>query len=195
MQTLIWPLVLLLGAVALILLELFVPSGGLIGVLAAIAFFGSVGLAFAESFRDGTIILLIDLLVLPCVIALAVKIWPHTPFGRRIMLRRGDDEEDVLPEAEEFHLRGTMLGKRGIARTELLPSGDVEIDGRVYDAVSDGVAIEPGQIVRVIAVRTQRLVVRPISDQEQLAEATDVNDVLSTPVDSLGIDPLDDPLA
>jgi hypothetical protein len=43
----------------------------------------------------------------------------------------------------------------------MLPSGLVLIDGKSYDAVSDGMAIEPGQAIIVVSVSTQRLVVRP----------------------------------
>jgi membrane-bound ClpP family serine protease len=87
-----------------------------------------------------------------------------------------------------------LVGADGRAVTDLLPSGDVRIEGRVYDAVSNGVAINRGQAVRVVDVNTQRLVVRPLSERE-VAERNQVNDVLATPLDELGIESLDDPLA
>ena len=43
----------------------------------------------------------------------------------------------------------------------MLPSGMVVIDGKTYDAVSEGVPIEAEQTVLVVGVSTQRLVVRP----------------------------------
>ena len=197
MQTLIWPFALLLATVLLVFLEIFVPSGGLLGLLAAVALMASIGLAFVQSMADGAIVLLVDLLVLPLVIAIAIKVWPHTPLGKLILLKRPGDDEDILPDTEEYHLREKMLGKRGVARTPLLPSGDVAIENRVYDAVSDGVPIEVGQRVVVVAVRTQRLVVRPLSAQElgEFNDAEAADDILATPIDSLGIDPMDDPLA
>ncbi len=87
-----------------------------------------------------------------------------------------------------------MIGKQGVAKTDLLPSGDVRIEGRVYDAVSRGMAIDRGQAVIVVEVDTQRLIVRPLSEKEVAAQES-VNDVLSTPIDSLGIEPFEDPLA
>ena len=72
----------------------------------------------------------------------------------------------MLPDTEEYHRRDRLVGKRGVAKSELLPSGDVVIEGRVYDAVSNGVVISAGQAVRVIDVNTQRLVVRPLSEAE-----------------------------
>ena len=100
----------------------------------------------------------------------------------------------MLPDTDEYHLRDGMVGKRGVAKTDLLPSGDVRIEGRIYDAVSRGMAIDKGQAVIVVEVDTQRLIVRPLSDVE-VAEQESTDDVLSTPIDSLGIEPFEDPLA
>lgn len=197
MESLLWPFMLLLIAVLLIFLEIFIPSGGLIGVLAATALLASIALAFSQSLADGAVVLLIDLIVLPLVIVMAIRVWPHTPIGKRILLRRSDDDEEILPDTAEYRLRETMVGKRGIARTLLLPAGDVAIDNRIYDAISDGMPIEAGQPIIVVAVRTRRLIVRPLSAQECAAQTTaeSSDDILSTPLDSLGIDPIDDPLA
>ena len=88
-----------------------------------------------------------------------------------------------------------MIGKDGVAKSDLLPSGDVRIEGRVYDAVSSGMAIDKGQAVHVVDVNTQRLIVRPLTDAEIAQQQESVDDVLSTPIDSLGIEPFEDPLA
>jgi hypothetical protein len=50
--------------------------------------------------------------------------------------------------------------------------------------------IEAGQAVRVIEVRGNRVVVRPADDAEPPA-----GDVLSQPIESLGLDSFEDPLA
>ena len=80
----------------------------------------------------------------------------------------------------------------------MLPSGAVIIDGRTYDAVTEGIPLEEGQAIIVVDVRTNRIVVRP--SDEQPAKTTPVapfasDDPLSQPVDTLGIDGLDEPLA
>ena len=113
--------------------------------------------------------------------------------GKVILIKRPESADDVLPDTNEYHL-DKMVGKSGVAKSDLLPSGDVRIEGRTYDAVSNGMAINKGQAVRVVAVNTQRLVVRPLTDSE-VEERDRADDVLSPPLDSLGIDPLEDPLA
>jgi hypothetical protein len=45
----------------------------------------------------------------------------------------------------------------------MLPSGLIRIDGRSYDASSEGMPIEAGQRVKVVDVQTNRLVVRLVA--------------------------------
>ena len=99
-------------------------------------------------------------------------------------------DEDVLPDDEVYRKWKSLIGRRGVAKTKLLPSGAVIIDGETFDAFSEGMAIEPGQPVRVIAVRTNRIVVR-------LEEGSPVDfalgaDLLSRPAAALGLGPMDD---
>ncbi|NLX56473.1 MAG: hypothetical protein GXY58_15305 [Planctomycetaceae bacterium] len=195
MESLLWPVMLLLAGIGLVCLEVFVPSAGLLGVLAAIAVITSIVLAFSHSLVVGTLFLLVTTIVVPLVVALAIKSWRHTPIGKLILIQRPASAREVLPDTEEYHRRDRMVGKRGVAKTELLPSGDVLVDGQVYDAVSNGVVIAAGQAIRVVDVNTQRLVVRPLSEAELAAEQAAPDNVLSTPIDSLGIEPFDDPLA
>jgi membrane-bound ClpP family serine protease len=197
MEPLIWPLILLMLAIALIVLELFVPSGGLLSLLAGLAILASIIVAFSEASWVGVTILVIDVILIPVVIGAAIRWWPHTPIGRMVMITRPSSDSEVLPNTREYRLRETMLGKQGVAVSSLLPSGDVRIEGRVYDAISAGMPIDAGQSVVVVDARTHRLVVRPQTGKQRQegrpADAAD--DVLSTPIDSLGLDPFDDPLA
>ena len=79
----------------------------------------------------------------------------------------------------------------------MLPSGAIIIAGRTYDAVSEGMSIDQGKNVKVIDVRTNRIVVRPTDSQpsQHVADDGDSEDMLSRPIDSLGLDSLNDPLA
>jgi membrane-bound serine protease (ClpP class) len=96
------------------------------------------------------------------VFIIGSKYWPYTPMGRAF-LGELPDEAEVAPQ--EF--RRELIGKVGVARSKMLPSGAIEIDGNMYDAVTRGVAIEPGQRVVVSEVKGNRVVVRPAADNEQ----------------------------
>jgi hypothetical protein len=77
----------------------------------------------------------------------------------------------------------------------MLPSGAIEIDGRMIDAITRGKAIEPGQYVTVTEVRANRVVVRPAKENERPDRSLSTDDLLSRPIEELGIESLDDPLA
>ncbi len=105
MEMFIWPTLLLLLGVAVIFLEIFIPSGGILSVLAACAIIASIVVAFSEGFLVGTLMLLVATVLVPVVIALAIRSWPHTPLGRLILIKRPESESEVLPDTEEYHLR------------------------------------------------------------------------------------------
>jgi membrane-bound ClpP family serine protease len=191
-EQVIWSISLLLLGVGLIVLEVFVPSGGALGVLAALSVLAAVVIAFTGGAQLGAAILLATVILVPTVVGLALRWWPHTPMGRMMLIQRPESEEDVLPTSEPYRLRDEMIGKRGRAKTKMLPSGVVVIDGRSYDAISEGMPIEPGEPIQVVAVRTNRIVVRRSDLGQPPAQA---DDLLSRPIDTVGPDPFEDPLA
>ena len=194
MDALFWSIVLLLAGIGFIGLEIFVPSGGVLGILAALAVIASIVVAFAGpggGVGVGLTMLTTTAVVIPLVIAAVIRWWPYTPIGRMIVLHRPESEEDVLPHTEEYERLKSLIGRRGVARTKMYPSGAVLIDGEPYDAVSEGMAIEPGQPIRVIAMHTNRIVVTP--DSAEGPPPSDEPDMLAQPADSLGIESLEDP--
>ncbi len=58
----------------------------------------------------------------------------------------------------------SLADKEGIVLTFLRPAGTVEIDGMVYDVVSEGRFVEPGARIRVLSVNGNRIVVRAIEE-------------------------------
>src|SRR5687768_6095370 len=104
MDPLVWAIVLLLAGLSLVVLEVFVPSGGVIGVLSILAVIGSVAMAFYHGVPTGLTFMAIALVALPSAFALAIKIWPDTPLGRRILPDIPNSEE-VLPTSEHRRSR------------------------------------------------------------------------------------------
>jgi membrane-bound serine protease (ClpP class) len=193
MDAMLWGILLLMLGLALVVLEIFVPSGGVLSFLAAISVIASLVVSFLSSVQFGVIMLAVTSVVVPAVVAAAVRWWPQTPIGRLVLVQPPENPDDVLPESEEYRVLPLLIGKIGKAKTKMLPSGTVRIDGQAYDAITDGMPVEAGQWVKVVDVRTHRIVVRP-SDAPQTTpeEPSSSDDVLSRPIDSLGID---DPLA
>lgn len=161
MMPLGWALLLLALGFLFVVLEFIVPSGGLLAVLCALSLLAAIVLGFVAGLGSGLAILLTVCVLVPLGIAAALRWWPATPIGRRILIQRPRSADEVLPETPAYRELKELIGRRGRSKGLMLPGGLVVIDGKTYDAVSEGVPIEPNQPVVVVNVSTQRLVVRP----------------------------------
>lgn len=179
-------LILLIAGLCILALELFVPSAGLLGAFAGCLIIASVVMAFMTSWNTGQMFLLAALLVVPVMLMLMIKIWPHTPIGKRLL---SDDETltDVLPQGE-YYDRSDLVGKVGVAKTMMLPSGQVVIDGQKYDAVSDGFAIEAGDRVKIVSVKENRIYVQPCDDDQRLQDEPASGDLVDQPIEKFDLD-------
>jgi membrane-bound serine protease (ClpP class) len=100
--------------------------------------------------------------------------------------------EDVLPDDPKRRGLKELQGRIGRAKSKMLPSGIVVVDGRKVDAVSEGMPIEAGQKVRVLYARGNSVVVRSVpEDTPERPEG----DPLSRPVDTVVPDPFEEPPA
>lgn len=162
---LIWGLSLLAVAILLLVVEVFIPSGGLIAVTATVV--AIVGLVFLFRY-DATWGLLGVIAVMiggPSVMLWGLKIWPDTPVGRAMMhgeRSAEEDEADRQKDADEIASRRALIGLHGTADGPIRPTGLVRVQGDRYDAITDGDFIEDGQEVRVVDVSLRELKVRPV---------------------------------
>lgn len=163
MEPWLWTILLFALAVLLGILEAFVPSGGLLGSLSVLALIGSGVYAFLFHPVFGIFYVLVMVFFVPFFIWRLIRLWPKTRLGRRILL---DPEQDpaLVEDIERLKLKA-LVGKTGVATSRMMPSGTVEIDGRRYDALSDGMPIDPGQTVLVIRVDGINIMVRRTESQ------------------------------
>lgn len=189
-QTLLAAIVLLALGIGCMVLELFIPSAGMLGILSALLILGAIVLAFLSGPMAGLGMTLTVTLLIPIFLAAAVRYWPDTPLGRLVLLRLPASDE-VLPETEAYRSLQGLIGKRGLAKSVMLPSGVVSVEGKTYDAISNGLPIEPGQKIRVIGLDTQRLVVRV--DDEPFKEPPE--QLLERPFSESPLPGIEDPFA
>ncbi|MFT7642331.1 MAG: membrane-bound ClpP family serine protease [Pirellulaceae bacterium] len=198
MDPLLWTIVLLLAGVFLLALEFFVPSGGSLGLFAAICFVAAIFYAYYHSVAAGTVVLIGELVMIPAMIGLLIKVWPHTPIGRRMILITPADDKATIPQTDEYQRILSLPGKVGIAKSRMMPSGAIVVEEFTYDAVSEGMPIDEGSRVEVIQVEGNRIVVRPTEKPVSRTEAViddAASDQLNVPIEELGIDPFDEPLS
>jgi membrane-bound serine protease (ClpP class) len=164
MSTLALPLLLLAIGLFLLVAEVFVPSGGLIGFLAVCCLGMSLWRAFQVSFDLGVKFLLADCVLLPLAIGLAIHLWPRMPLAKRVFLSRPLPEEiDISHSSQRLD---HLVGQLGRALTPLRPSGLVDFDGRRLDGLSEEGLIPAGALILAVRVRSGQLVVRPAPDPQ-----------------------------
>jgi membrane-bound ClpP family serine protease len=170
MTAVVWVLLLLIVGLAVMVLEVFLPSGGILGFLSLTAIVAAIATAFLEmGATAGFVVLAVATVVVPTVLALAFRWFPETPLGRRV-LPPPPDPADVAPAAARRLELEKLLGRSGRALSEMLPWGMVEIDGVRVEAQSDGGPIECGAAVQAVSVQGRYLVVAPARLREPAGE-------------------------
>ncbi len=176
-------LLLVLG-LGLVILEMFIPSGGILGFLSASSIIAAIFVGFRQGPGTGIAILVVAMVGLPMVIVAALKIWPKTAMGRRVLLVAGDGDES-LPDDPRMERLKSLIGQVARTKCQMLPAGAIVVDGRTIDAISEGMPIDAGELVRVIEVQANRVVVRRVED---LSPSQAADDPLTRPVE----DPFDE---
>lgn len=153
MNTLYWAIALQILAVALLLAEIFIPSGGLLALATAGTLIGSLVVGFNASPLQGWILLGLDLLVFPFLIWWGINQVEKMPMALPERLENGGGEDESLHG---------LMGKEGVAETDLRPVGRIRVDHRMVDAQARSGFLTRGTRVEVIAISGNRLVVKPL---------------------------------
>ena len=159
MTGLFWVFALLAAGLLFLLMEIFIPSHGLLGVSGLAALGGSIYLAFNHhGVGLGLLIVLLVLVCLPIEIIVGVKLFPKTPIGKLMMLpaRMKTRPEDRVEGAD---LAG-YVGKAGVTVTQCRPAGIAEFDGKRMDVVAEGTIVDANRPVTVLRVDGNRVVIR-----------------------------------
>jgi membrane-bound ClpP family serine protease len=166
MSVLFWPSLFLALGLLLLIVEVFIPSGGLIGICSVACLLLSLWYAFSQSMAMGAIFMLVDLVALPLTAIGAFSLWSRSPLGRKFFLKPPDPEEIEVSHTDH-HLEH-LVDQVGRALTPLRPCGHVEIDGRRVDGLAEQGFLPAGCLVRVLRVRSGQLIVRGLVEPADL---------------------------
>lgn len=151
----LWAVLLLALGLGLILAEIFIPSMGVLSVLATACIAGSIAFAFGEDARTGVRFLIAAAILVPAFILVGFQLFPRTPMGRHMTAQGFSFENEPTADARDRDL----LGVEGEVTSPLRPAGHARLGERRVDVVSRGEAVEVGERVVVIEVRGNRVVV------------------------------------
>ncbi len=106
-----WSAILLLIGLGLVMAEIFVPSGGLIGFLSFSSIVAAIVLAFIKSGPVvGILFLMVACVAVPMALVAAFRFLPDTPMGKRL-LPSIPSAEEVLPDSEERRRLRQLVGR------------------------------------------------------------------------------------
>ena len=149
------PIVLLLVGLGFVLAEVFFPSLGVFGLLAGTCILAADWIAFQQGPIYGWSLITAEIVLVPLVITQALRILPSTRFGKRMFLAGPVTEGgSAVPD------HGSLVGRSGVAMTDLRPAGTIRIGDRRISVVALGGFLDSGTLVVVDAVEGTEIKVR-----------------------------------
>ncbi|MFS8563017.1 MAG: hypothetical protein LVR00_01245 [Rhabdochlamydiaceae bacterium] len=164
MQTIGWLEGIMLGTgLTLLFLELFIlPSFGLLGILGIILALAGFITITLPHFENVTFYPHWNLAAeavaeqLAWICATLVISGVMIAFLSKKMIKRF-----IVVEEEKFEVSFlSEIGNLGVARTDLSPSGKVQVAGKIYDAITEGCFLEKGSEVTILRIEGSQLYVR-----------------------------------
>jgi len=177
-----WEIVVFILGVILLGVEIFaIPGFGVAGATGLVLIVGALTLAMVDNvvFDSGDIPLVLNTLLRAFVIvivSLLVALVGSLYLGKKLFtsqlfpnlaLRDTQKLDDGFVGVETKNK--LLAGKTGIAHTVLRPSGMVEVDDELYDAIANYGYIEKGEKVKVISYETGQLHVEKLEEGDENA--------------------------
>ena len=152
------PAIFILGAVLLCVEIFLIPGFGITGILGITGIIAGIFISFGiNNIAIASIVVFTSLIIDIILIILIAKFMSKSEnFKYKITLNN---------DTAGYHSSisyNELLGKNGTAETFFRPSGYISIDGKKYDAVSEGEFIDKGSNLTVILGEGNRIVVKKI---------------------------------
>lgn len=157
----------LLAFFIVVILEMLLPSAGVLFVVSVILAGAAVIAGFLHSLYLGAAMVALLVVSMPVLFALFSHVWPRTPIGKRL-IRDAPSPESVLPPSATQNALDDYKGMKAQVVSPMLPTGSIRIAERTLVATSETGAIEVGEWVRVVRIQMNRLFVIPIEQSDDL---------------------------
>jgi len=173
----LWAVLLLGAAILLFFIEVFLPSGGIVGMASAVCLILGLVLLFQVDTMWGLLGATVAMVALPFAIGFSLKMFPNTPIARALTLRSKSDkpgEDEVSDEGvavaasseDKAQANGPAVGATGKTISELRPVGTCVIDGKREQCLAVGGVIDSNTPVQVVAVDGMHIRVKAVDGQQ-----------------------------
>jgi membrane-bound ClpP family serine protease len=148
-------ILLFIFGIVMLALDLFVP-GIILSIGGTIAFLVGTARAFNEyGIGGGLLAFAIGAVLLSVTMYVEYVLLPKTHFGKKFFLHAQVHGTSQAPEMD----RTALAGREAVALTPLMPSGQIEVDGRRYEAQSLDGHVAKGARIRITGMKNFSLTV------------------------------------
>lgn len=161
----LFALLLYLLCAVLLVLEIFIPSLGLLTVFALAALAWGVYLFFSLGTAAGWFGVGAAFFLVPAFWVLTYKLFPLTRLGKTMILQKVDRGiGDAIPDRDDLR---ELVGRQGVVVGPLRPVGICDFDGRRVACLSESGFISRDTPVEVIRVEGNKVTVQEVNVQKQ----------------------------
>lgn len=157
--TLIIAIILFIAGFILIGIEMAIPGFSIPGVSGIICLVVAVFLV-SDSFVEGAIIALIIMALLGIMFAIILGILSKAKLKSPIILKDEQNKEKGFISSSDLKY---LLGKQGVAITDLRPSGTADFEGIEFDVISEGKYISKDTKLVIYKVQGSKLIVKALN--------------------------------
>jgi membrane-bound serine protease (ClpP class) len=143
----------------LLVLEIFIPSLGLLTALALLCLAGGIALFFQLGDTAGWVGVWTAAVLIPIVWIIVYKLLPKTRIGQILELKKC---EEALPGIPDQNQLNAMLEQTGVVFSPLRPVGICQFNGKKVVCVSESDFLSKDTPVKVIHVEGNKITVRKV---------------------------------
>ena len=155
---LILAIILFIAGFVLIGIEMIIPGFSVPGISGIICLLVGIFLV-SDSLAEGAIITIIILALLATMFAIILRFLSKAKLKSPIILKDEQNKDKGYISSSDLNY---LLGKQGIATTDLRPSGSVDIDGIEFDVISEGKYISKDTKLVIYKVQGSKLIVKTV---------------------------------
>lgn len=157
--TLIIAIILFVAGFILIGIEMVIPGFSIPGVSGIVCLVVAIFLV-SDTFVEGAIIALIIMVLLGIMFAVILGLLSKAKLKSPIILKDEQNKEKGFISSNDLKY---LLGKQGVAITDLRPSGTADFDGIEFDVISEGKYISKDTRLVIYKVQGSKLIVKTLN--------------------------------
>lgn len=157
METIVYiGIVVLIVGFILIGIEMVVPGFGAPGILGIICLVAGIFMV-TDSPGEGILVTVAVIVALSILMAVMMGLMHYRKFRSPIILDEEVRAENAYLESSDLNY---LLGREGVATTDLRPGGKGDFDGIELDITSEGPYVEKGSRIVISRLNANRLMVK-----------------------------------